>query len=311
MVAQASSCPRLGVAARSGEAPDELGTVCWRWLAAPRKPLMRKPGNVFRRSALGVQRRPGEAPLFDMPPGLTDAVNAVAAPTPPAPAFRRPGLGQVHPGGPNRGWNWSWARCSDGTCFEERAHRRALPIRRPRATARHPGREAARPTRRSRMANFVTLGPLGTALAADKVRAVLIDEIDKSDLDLPGDLLNVMENGEFPIPVLARATGGPFTVKGADGRALRGRRRRLGPAPGTSRSSSSPATASVRSRRRSCAAASASGCRRRPRIGLTRIVTAHLNSDAAATEHDTIAAFADRSRTVTSSPSTRSSNSCA
>ena len=43
----------------------------------------------------------------------------------------------------------------------------------------------------------MTLGPLGTALAAPKVRAVLIDEIDKSDLDLPGDLLNVMENGEF------------------------------------------------------------------------------------------------------------------
>ena len=34
---------------------------------------------------------------------------------------------------------------------------------------------------------------------------MLIDEIDKSDLDLPGDLLNVMEQGEFAIPVLARA----------------------------------------------------------------------------------------------------------
>jgi MoxR-like ATPase len=52
---------------------------------------------------------------------------------------------------------------------------------------------------------FVTLGPLGTALAAqDRPRTVLIDEIDKSDFDLPGDLLNVLEEGEFEIPALVR-----------------------------------------------------------------------------------------------------------
>ena len=56
--------------------------------------------------------------------------------------------------------------------------------------------------------NFVTLGPLGTALASkDRPRAVLIDEIDKSDLDLPGDLLYVLELGEFDIPPLVRAAG--------------------------------------------------------------------------------------------------------
>jgi MoxR-like ATPase len=57
-----------------------------------------------------------------------------------------------------------------------------------------------------RVEDFVTLGPLGTALA-DKAhpRAVLIDEIDKSDLDLPGDLLHVLELGEFDIPPLVRA----------------------------------------------------------------------------------------------------------
>jgi MoxR-like ATPase len=53
--------------------------------------------------------------------------------------------------------------------------------------------------------NFVTLGPLGTGLADSEIRVVLIDEIDKSDLDLPGDLLNVIEHGAFRIPVLARA----------------------------------------------------------------------------------------------------------
>lgn len=57
-----------------------------------------------------------------------------------------------------------------------------------------------------RVEDFVTLGPLGTALASkDRPRAVLIDEIDKSDLDLPGDLLHVLEIGEFDIPPLVRA----------------------------------------------------------------------------------------------------------
>ena len=71
---------------------------------------------------------------------------------------------------------------------------------------------------------FVTLGPLGTALASkDHPRAVLIDEIDKSDLDLPGDLLHVLELGEFEIPPLVRdawhTAGDPVTphrVRGAD-----------------------------------------------------------------------------------------------
>jgi hypothetical protein len=33
---------------------------------------------------------------------------------------------------------------------------------------------------------------------------LLIDEIDKSDIDLPNDLLNIFEEGEFEIPELAR-----------------------------------------------------------------------------------------------------------
>lgn len=51
---------------------------------------------------------------------------------------------------------------------------------------------------------FLRLGPLGTALASEHPRALLVDEIDKSDIDLPGDLLNVLERGEFEIPELAR-----------------------------------------------------------------------------------------------------------
>lgn len=52
---------------------------------------------------------------------------------------------------------------------------------------------------------FLRLGPLGTALAPyDAPRILLIDEIDKSDVDLPNDLLHVFEEGRYDIPELAR-----------------------------------------------------------------------------------------------------------
>ncbi|MGA4843770.1 AAA family ATPase [Streptomyces sp. G45] len=56
------------------------------------------------------------------------------------------------------------------------------------------------------IAAFLQLGPLGTALLPDspRPRALLIDEIDKSDLDLPSDLLDVLERGEYEIPELVR-----------------------------------------------------------------------------------------------------------
>ena len=55
------------------------------------------------------------------------------------------------------------------------------------------------------IAQFLRLGPLGTALTpSDRPRALLIDEIDKSDLDLPSDLLDVLERGEYEIPELTR-----------------------------------------------------------------------------------------------------------
>lgn len=47
---------------------------------------------------------------------------------------------------------------------------------------------------------YLTLGPLGTALLPwERPRVLLIDEVDKSDIDLPNDLLNVFEEGEFMI----------------------------------------------------------------------------------------------------------------
>lgn len=53
--------------------------------------------------------------------------------------------------------------------------------------------------------DYLRLGPLGTALVPTRrPRALLIDEIDKSDIDLPNDLLNVLEEGIFEIPELTR-----------------------------------------------------------------------------------------------------------
>ncbi|MEU7049550.1 AAA family ATPase [Streptomyces eurythermus] len=55
--------------------------------------------------------------------------------------------------------------------------------------------------------HHLRLGPLGTALLPyARPRALLIDEIDKSDLDLPNDLLNVLEEGQYEIPELVRAS---------------------------------------------------------------------------------------------------------
>ncbi|MEV7149962.1 MoxR family ATPase [Streptomyces sp. NPDC093084] len=74
--------------------------------------------------------------------------------------------------------------------------------------------------------SYIRLGPLGTALLpSDTPRVLLIDELDKSDIDLPNDLLNVLEEGEFEIPELQRIAdrlpGGEAEVLTADGTKVR------------------------------------------------------------------------------------------
>jgi MoxR-like ATPase len=65
--------------------------------------------------------------------------------------------------------------------------------------------------------SYITLGALGTAfLPSASPRVLLIDEIDKSDINLPNDLLNLFEEGEYQIPELKRWTkknpGKPVSV---------------------------------------------------------------------------------------------------
>jgi MoxR-like ATPase len=53
---------------------------------------------------------------------------------------------------------------------------------------------------------YLFLGALGYAFSSsDKPKVLLIDEIDKSDIDLPNDLLHILEEMEFVIPELERA----------------------------------------------------------------------------------------------------------
>jgi MoxR-like ATPase len=85
----------------------------------------------------------------------------------------------------------------------------------------HQTAEADRPQGSGRdmdddIGEFLRLGPVGTALCPRRAelpgsgkpfawpRALLIDELDKSDIDLPNDLLHVLEEGSFEIPELMR-----------------------------------------------------------------------------------------------------------
>ncbi len=59
--------------------------------------------------------------------------------------------------------------------------------------------------RAAEIGEYVSLGPLGTALLPSRhPRVLVIDEIDKGDIDLPGDLLDVLDRGFYEIPELRR-----------------------------------------------------------------------------------------------------------
>jgi MoxR-like ATPase len=65
--------------------------------------------------------------------------------------------------------------------------------------------ESAEPAAEPPIGEFVRLGVLGTAfLPRTLPRVLLIDELDKSEADLPNDLLSLFEDGEFAIPELQR-----------------------------------------------------------------------------------------------------------
>lgn len=65
--------------------------------------------------------------------------------------------------------------------------------------------EAAEVPAERQLADYISLGPVGTAFLPSLLpRVLLIDEIDKADPQLPNELLHLLEEGEFDIPELAR-----------------------------------------------------------------------------------------------------------
>lgn len=247
------------------------------------------PLRSWRHRAAG--RGPATAPVFEMPPGLADAVNASLH-------LRRPLLLS---GGPGSGKSTlveviaaeleitpvlRWHITSRSTLADGLYEYDALGRLQATQVSDGSASQSAQ--------GYVRLGPLGTALAAGKVRAVLIDEIDKSDLDLPGDLLNVMENGEFTIPVLARENSAePFTVTGADDNAYEIDH------DGVVRRRHFPVIVFTSNGERAFSPPFLRRCVRftmpqADRDRLAKIVGAHLSTEAATAEQATIAEFAER-----------------
>jgi MoxR-like ATPase len=69
--------------------------------------------------------------------------------------------------------------------------------------------------------DYIKLGPVGTAFIPSRwPRVLLIDEIDKADLQLPNELLHLFEEGQFTIEELRREGGDTSkeTVKTCDDR---------------------------------------------------------------------------------------------
>jgi MoxR-like ATPase len=56
--------------------------------------------------------------------------------------------------------------------------------------------------RAQRLAPYLSFGPLGKALSSQSESLVLIDEIDKADIDFPNDLLHELDKQEFSIEEL-------------------------------------------------------------------------------------------------------------
>ncbi|MEU1969409.1 AAA family ATPase [Micromonospora sediminicola] len=182
------------------------------------------PWRTFPRRPVGT--------VFQPPDGLSDAVNAALC-------LRRPLLVTGAPGsgkstlidsvaaelqlGPVLRWHITSRSILAEALYRYdvlgRIHAQQLASGADRARAALP-RRFQRPALATDIALFLQLGPLGTALLpAPRPRALLIDEIDKGDLDLPSDLLDVLERGEFEIPELARYDRDAVEVREWDGEA--------------------------------------------------------------------------------------------
>ncbi|MFC9328511.1 AAA family ATPase [Kitasatospora sp. NPDC057015] len=162
------------------------------------------PAPPWRRFTRDTDARP--APTYRIGPQEADVVNAALHLRRPLLVTGRPGTGKSSLAasvarelglGPVLGWP-----VNSRTALQDGLYRYDA-VGRLRDTGR--AREVGAPE--PDMGSYIRLGPLGTALATGRPgrpRVLLVDELDKGDIDLPNDLLVVFEEGEFEIPELSR-----------------------------------------------------------------------------------------------------------
>ncbi len=143
--------------------------------------------------------------------------------------------------------------------------------------------------------NYLRLGPLGTAvLPYEKPRVLLIDELDKGDIDLPNDLLILLEEGEFEIPELSRLAARTARVQTIE-------RDWVDVHDGLVRCRAFPVIVITSNGEREFPPAFLRRCVRLALAPpgadrLARIVEAHLGSDTAATSADIVERFLSRAQ---------------
>lgn len=148
--------------------------------------------------------------------------------------------------------------------------------------------------------DYLSLGPLGTAFydSERQPRVLLIDEIDKSDIDLPNDLLNIFEEGEFEIPELVRYNKSEVMVRMFDSKA-KGEKRPI--IDGRVRCANFPVVVITSNGEREFPPPLLRRCLRMDiappgKEDLTRIVKAHLGEDLSDRAGDLIERFLERRR---------------